>query len=80
MEKLPRQELLALLTQWRQVIADAMLVRAGLSGGSESTAIGRSRTGTDLSFAMGVLQKAMDACTVNVGGGHICGWLATLLP
>ena len=80
MEKQPRNKLQELLAQWRQMLTDAMLVRAGLSGGSESTAIGRSRTGTDLSFAMGVLQKAMDACTANVGGGHICGWLATLLP
>ena len=24
-------------------------------------------------------QQALDACTANIGGGHICGWLTTSL-
>jgi len=80
MEKQPRNKLQELLAQWRQLLADAMLARAGLPASPEATAIGRSRTGTDLAGAAEALQKAHDACAANVGTGHICGWLATVLP
>ena len=79
MEKQPRNKLQDMLAQWRQLLADAMLVRAGLPGTPEATSIGRSRTGTDLAQAVQVLQKALDACAANIGTGHICGWLVTAL-
>lgn len=79
MEKLPRLKLQSLLGQFRQLIADAMLVRSGLPGGSEATAIGQNRTGNELSRAMDILQQALEACAANTGGGHICGWLSAEL-
>jgi len=79
MEKQPRNKLQELLAQWRQLLTDAMLVRAGLPGTPEATAIGRSRTGSDLANAVQVLQKAQDSCAANIGTGHICGWLVTAL-
>lgn len=79
MEKLPRNKLQTLLSQWRQLIADSMLVHAGLPGGSEASAIGRSRTGAELAHAMDILQQAQQVCAANVGSGHICGWLAVTL-
>ena len=79
LEKQPRDKLQPLLGQWRQLVADAMLVRAGLPGGPEATVLGRSRTGVDLTAAAGTLQRAMDACDANIGTGHICGWLAAVL-
>ena len=79
MEKLPRNKLQELLSQWRQLIADAMVVRTGLPGGSEALAIGQSRTGAELSRTMQVLQQAQEACAANIGGGHICGWLCVAL-
>jgi len=79
MEKQPRNKVQEILAQWRQLVADAMLVRAGLPGSPEAAAIGSSRTGTDLAQAAQVLQKALDACAANVGTGHICGWLVTVL-
>ena len=79
MEKQPRNKLQELLAQWRQMLTDAMLVRAGLPGSPEAAAIGRSRTGADLAAAVQVLQKAQDACAANIGTGHICGWLITAL-
>lgn len=79
MEKLPRHQLLELLIQWRQLLTDAMLVRTGLPAAPEATAIGRSRTGADLAAAVQALQKAQDACTANIGSGHICGWLLSAL-
>ena len=79
MEKQPRNKLQELLAQWRHLLADAMLVRAGLPGSPEATSIGRSRTGIDLAAAVQVLQQAQDACAANIGTGHICGWLITAL-
>ena len=79
LEKQPRTKLQEILIQWRQLIADAMLVRTGLPGSPEASAIGRSRTGADLANAAQVLQKAQDACAANIGTGHICGWLITVL-
>lgn len=79
MEKQPRNKLQEILAQWRQLLADALLVRAGLPASPEATAIGRSRTGSDLAQAVQILQKALDACAANIGAGHICGWLVTAL-
>ena len=79
MEKLPRNTLQDLLSQWRQLLTDAMLVRSGLPGSPEAADIGHSRTGSDLAMAVQQLQKAMDACAANIGTGHICGWLAAAL-
>lgn len=79
LEKQPRNKLQEVLAQWRQLVADAMLVRAGLPGSPEAAAIGRSRTGADLAHAARVLQEAQDACAANIGTGHICGWLVTAL-
>ncbi len=79
MEKQPRPKLQEILTQWRQLLTDAMVTRAGLPGSREAAAIGRSRTGADLAAAAALLQRAQDACAANIGGGHICGWLAAEL-
>ena len=75
MEKQPRAQLQELLEQWRQLLTDALLVREGAAASEEATAIGRSRTGTDLSNALRSIRRALDNCTANVGTGHICGWL-----
>ncbi len=79
MEKQPRSKLAEILIQWRQLLTDAMLVRSGLPGAPEAAAIGRSRTGAELAAAAQALQKAQDACAANIGTGHICGWLVTVL-
>ncbi len=79
LEKQNRAQLQQLLTQWRQLLTDAMVVRTGMPGAPEATAIGRSRTGSDLAHAVAVLQQALEAGTANVGTGHICGWLSVEL-
>ncbi len=79
MEKLPRPKLQQILAQWCQLLADALLARIGLPVPSESAAIGKNRTGADLSAALRVLQKAQEDCAANVGTGHICGWLLVRL-
>ena len=79
MEKLPRDKLLAVLTQWKQLLADALQVRAGLPGSPEAANLGRRRTAAALAAAANTLQTAMDDCNANIGAGHICGWLAVTL-
>ncbi len=79
MEKLPRDRLLEILLQWKQLLTDALTVRAGLPGGELAMAMGQGRTARDLAAAAETVQKAMDACNANIGTGHICGWLAAEL-
>ena len=79
MEKLPRAKMQDLLEQWRQLLTDALLVRAGMAVSPEAAAMGRGRTGADLSAALRSLQKALDSCAANIGTGHICGWLLVQL-
>ncbi len=79
MERLPRDKLLEIFLQWKQLLADALTVRAGLPGGPQATAMGRGRTAQSLASAAGAIQRAMDACAANVGSGHICGWLTVFL-
>lgn len=79
MEKQPRDKLLEIFLQWKQLLTDALLVRSGLPGGPEAAQLGRSRTAADLAAAADAIQTAMDHCAANVGAGHICGWLSVTL-
>ena len=79
MEKQPRAKLQELLEQWRQLLTEALLIRAGVAASPEAAEMGRSRTGSDLSEALRSIQKALDNCAANVGAGHICGWLLVRL-
>ena len=79
LEKQPREKLLEIFLQWKQLIADALLVRSGIPGGPEAALLGRSRSAADLAAAARTIQTAMDHCSANVGAGHICGWLAVTL-
>ena len=79
MEKLPRDKFLEILIQWKQLLADAMLVRAGMPGSPEATELANRRTAIVLVAATTNIQKAMEHCAANIGTGHICGWLAVTL-
>ena len=79
LEKQPRDKLLEILLQWKQLLADALLVRNGFPGSPEATRLSGSRTAADLAAAARTIQTAMDHCAANVGAGHICGWLSVAL-
>ena len=79
MEKLPRDKLLDVLTQWKQLLADALLVRAGIPGDPDAAMLANRRTAAALAASAEIVQQAMDHCSANVGAGHICGWLAVSL-
>ena len=79
MEKLPRDQVLVCLSQWKQSLTDALMVRSGVAASAAITRLGRLRTAQDLAQAAQTVQKAMELCAANVGVGHICGWLAASL-
>lgn len=79
MEKMPRDQLLQCFSQWKQLLTQALSVRAGLPGGEEAAKLGRCRTAADLAQAAQLIQKAMEHCAANIGAGHVCGWLAANL-
>jgi len=79
MEKLPRDKLLDVLAQWKQLLTDALLVRAGIPGSPEASNLGNRRTAAVLAEAATAVQHAMEHCSANIGTGHICGWLAVTL-
>ena len=79
MEKLPREKLLDVLIQWKQLLTDALLARAGIPCDPDAAALAHQRTAPALASAAQLVQQAMDHCSANVGAGHICGWLAVAL-
>ena len=79
LEKQPRDKLLEVFLQWKQLVTDAMLVRSGFPGGPDATQLAHTRTAADLAAAAKTLQTAMDHCAANVGAAHICGWLTVTL-
>lgn len=80
MEKLKREQLLPILSQWLSVLEAALSARAGLPAESPlCAAICRSRTNAELLRAIQTLQRAQEQAAANVGCGHICGALTVLL-
>ncbi len=75
-ERAKREQLLPLLNEWIELLADAIRVRAGLPAGSEAAAcLGRSRTVRELLEAIRRLQQAAELVQGNVGVGAVCGGL-----
>ena len=76
MERLKRDQLIPILNEWVELLADAIRVRAGLTGGSDAAVrLGHSRTVRELLEAVRSLQQAADLAQGNVSVGAICGAL-----
>lgn len=74
MEKLKREQLFTLLSQWREVLLSALSYRAGAPAENQfSEALCRGRTAAELSAACGALELAMQYAQGNVSVGAICG-------
>ncbi len=74
MEKCKREQLLALLGQWREVLLSSLSYRAGAPAENQfSEALCRRRTAAELSVACCVLERAMQYAQGNVSVGAICG-------
>lgn len=79
MEKLQRDKLSQILRQWLQLTTEALLARNGVPGSRQASTLGAALTAQTLMNAASAVKKALACCDANVGGGHICGWLAAVL-
>ena len=80
MEKLKREQLLPILSQWAELLEQAMTVREGMPPLHKAAAVlGRSRRAGALLNACQSLRRAMELLQGNVGVGAVCGALQVWL-
>ena len=79
MEKQSRDKLSQILRQWLQLTTEALLSRNGVPGSRQASMLGAAMTAQALMNTANDVKKALACCDANVGGGHICGWLAAVL-
>ena len=80
MEKLDRDTLGRLLTEWIELLSDALAARSGAEASfSEAAAVSHGRSGAELLSAIRRLQTALTQLDANVNPGVICGALQVLL-
>ena len=80
MEKMPREQLLQELEQWRTVLQQALTYRSGMKALSEAARqLGESRSAAEILQAIRCLEKATEYLRGNVSGGAICGYLVWAL-
>ena len=76
MEKWKRDQLIPVLTQWLELLEQAMVVRAGMPAVSElSASIAASRSSKEIMDAVSALKQSIDYARGNVACAAICGWL-----
>lgn len=80
MEKCKRDQLTELLTQWLELLEDALAARSGMRA---STALSRqlstNRSSQELLCAIRALKKASEYTQSNVSPAAVCGWLSWTL-
>lgn len=80
LEKAGREQFSATLQSWQTLLYQALQLRAGLPAASQDAQLlGEARTTRELLTAYRYLQTALEACSGNVGIGHLCGALAVQL-
>ena len=80
MEKLKRDQLLPILAQWEELLAQAMTVREGMPPLHKAAAVlGRARRAGALLKACQAVRRAMDLLRGNIAPGAVCGALQVWL-
>ena len=76
MEKWKRDQLVAILNSWQELLEGALACKAGLPAVSElSRTLSSSRSSQELLAAMESLKKAAQYAQGNVAPAAVCGWL-----
>ena len=76
MEKWKRDALIPVLTEWLEVLEQALVIRSGLPGGAKLSAqIAGGRSSAELMRAVEALKKAIDYARGNVSCAAVCAWL-----
>ena len=80
MEKLKREALRPILTQWYELLASALTAHAGQTAlRPECVQVASARSAAALLSSIDALKAALVRLDANVGPGHICGALSILL-
>ena len=80
MEKWKREQLIPVLGQMREYLAELLMLRSGLGMPDDTQKkILQGRTGAELLAAANSLQTAIDDLNANVGAGAVIGWLSLQL-
>lgn len=80
MEKIKREALRPILTQWYELLASALTAHAGQTAlRPECAQVASARSAAALLSSIDALKAALVRLDANVGPGHICGALSILL-
>lgn len=80
MEKWKREQLIPVLEQLREYLAELLMLRSGLGTPDDTQKkILQGRTGAELLAAANNLQTAIDDLNASVGAGAVIGWLSLQL-
>ncbi len=76
MQKCKREQLLDILSQWLEILENALAARSGMPGvSSQARLLSSSRSSQELMNAIRSLKKALEYAQGNVSPAAICGWL-----
>ena len=80
LEKAKRETVIPVLTQFRELLVQALSIRGGQTAMlPQSAAILNSRTAARILATVQDLQRALDDLTANAGVGTVLGWVVTRL-
>ena len=79
MEKLKRDQLIPILRQAQDLVAQALTAKAGRPASDAAKRLSDGKTAARLLQACEALRHALESAEANVGVGHICGFLAVRL-
>ena len=76
MEKMSRDQLIPLLSQWRSFLEGALVYRTGIGATPMAKEISSHRSGQELLLAIRHLEKTIQYAQGNVSPAAICGYLS----
>ena len=80
MEKMPREQLIGVLQQWKEILLQALTYRSGMPAQTDMAQnIGQCRSAAEILTAIRHLDKAGQYAQGNVSAGAICGYLVWVL-
>ena len=76
MEKMSREQLIPLLSQWRELLEGALVYRTGMGATPMAKELSSARSGQELLVAIRHLEKTIGYAQGNVSPAAICGYLS----
>ena len=71
-----REQLIPLLSQWRELLEGALVYRAGMGATPMAKEISSRRSGQEIMLAIRHLEKTIEYAQGNVSPAAICGYLS----